>query len=167
MATVNYYKQLHRHDPSEGLIGDCWRTCIANLLGLKPQQVPHFVGDSFDLEASAPGLYKRKAKEWLALRNLTIVEFCFAASDSYSKERLKDAPPYILTGQSNNFKDICHSVLGHKDFQVLFDPAQNSEGLELGPWKDDSESPGVYWCEFLVPINLAEFLKNSNPATLL
>ena len=37
--------QEFRHDPDNGVIGDCWRTCIASVLGLERSRVPHFMKD--------------------------------------------------------------------------------------------------------------------------
>ena len=34
--------QLNKHDPANGVYGDCGRTVIACLLDLHPSEVPHF-----------------------------------------------------------------------------------------------------------------------------
>jgi len=160
---VTYYKQLHRHAPAEGLIGDCWRTCIANLLGLKPTEVPHFVGDTWDGPADKTAA-RNAAQAWLAKRGLMLVELCFDAYCLNTKAMLQPLPLYILTGQSYNFPDICHSVLGKGAFQVVFDPAQNSEEGNLTPYKC-SEEQSIYWVELILPINLATFLQSSESST--
>ena len=36
------YQQLIRHDPDNGQWGDCWRTAIACILEIPPENVPHF-----------------------------------------------------------------------------------------------------------------------------
>ena len=40
------HKQLNRHRPEEGVFGDCYRTAIACLLDLRPQDVPHVADTS-------------------------------------------------------------------------------------------------------------------------
>ena len=35
-----------KHDPEEGIYGDCVRACIASLLDLLPDAVPHFFHDN-------------------------------------------------------------------------------------------------------------------------
>lgn len=40
--------QLIPHDPASGVFGDCLRTCIASLLHLEPQDVPHILHDNSD-----------------------------------------------------------------------------------------------------------------------
>lgn len=44
------HQLVRRHRPDEDAIGDCWRTCIACILGLsRPDLIPHFVADGLDL----------------------------------------------------------------------------------------------------------------------
>lgn len=38
---MKYHRQLNKHDPENGVYGDCYRTVIACLLDLKPTEVPH------------------------------------------------------------------------------------------------------------------------------
>ncbi len=35
------HKQLFLHDPDNGQYGDCFRTCVAMLLDVSPEEVPH------------------------------------------------------------------------------------------------------------------------------
>ena len=41
-------KQIYRHLPEAGQIGDCARTVIACLLDLHPCEVPHFTRDAIE-----------------------------------------------------------------------------------------------------------------------
>src|SRR5262249_22324381 len=65
------YKQLFRHDPANGIFGDCHRTCIAALLDILPADVPHehrpLTGEEQDT------LIRR----WLEQRGLTLIEFAW------------------------------------------------------------------------------------------
>ena len=53
----------------EGEIGDCWRCCIAAILSLKAEEVPHFVQMSVDTESSPDSL----TQIWLNARGYYIV----------------------------------------------------------------------------------------------
>ncbi|MCK4817308.1 hypothetical protein KA005_16175, partial [bacterium] len=54
-------KQLNRHNPEEGVFGDCYRTCIANVLGVFPTAVPHFWTE----ECTTADEMHAKMNEWL------------------------------------------------------------------------------------------------------
>jgi len=156
--TSNYYKQLHRHAPEEGLIGDCWRTCIANLLGLKPQQVPHFVGNHFS--DPDPQAYHKAAVSWMEARGLRMVAIAYPADSAAVVARDIEGVQYILTGNSPNFAGIAHAVIGYGAFQCLHDPSPENKGL-LGPITVDGQE--LYFVEFLVPINCADYLRKCYP----
>ncbi len=160
-APRQYYKQLHRHSPDEGLIGDCWRTCIANLMGLKPTEVPHFL-ELHPGGGTDPGPYRQATSEWLAKRNLQLISFAINPYDQHFTGRL-GAAVYILGGRSGR-SDISHVVLATGHFQLLFDPANAPRPLQPFENEDDQE---YYWLDFIVPINLAAFLENPVAAPLL
>lgn len=42
---MRQYKQLHRHDPENGVWGDCHRTALACILNMQPHQAPHYIGE--------------------------------------------------------------------------------------------------------------------------
>jgi len=151
--TSCFYKQLHRHEPSEGLIGDCWRTCIANLLGLKPQAVPHFVQDNFGDGTDAAASYKA-TRDWLAARNLSLLSIALYTDEPQTFDF--GLSPYIMGGRSGR-SDISHVVLGHGNFQILHDPSNSPESFSA--FECDATLRPYYWCHFLIPINLAGFLK--------
>ena len=43
MNNRSFQKQANRHDPENGIFGDCYRTCLAGLLGVDRDSVPHHV----------------------------------------------------------------------------------------------------------------------------
>lgn len=47
MPNTNFADQEYLSDPDAGIVGDCWRACIANLVGRPRANVPHFV-ERFD-----------------------------------------------------------------------------------------------------------------------
>ena len=40
---MKFYKQLHKHDPDNGVWGDCHRTAIGCLLDIEPELIPNFL----------------------------------------------------------------------------------------------------------------------------
>lgn len=57
------YQLIRQHRPDDGAIGDCWRTCIACLLGAsRPDLVPHFVADNGDVTKADDFV---SARRWL------------------------------------------------------------------------------------------------------
>jgi hypothetical protein len=59
----------NRHDPPQSY-GDCLRACIASIMDLDPEHVPHFA----DLAATGTEA-RASARRWLGLRGLTITAF--------------------------------------------------------------------------------------------
>lgn len=43
----DFVDQEFFHDPDTGEVGDCWRACIASILGYPRDCVPHFIGNHF------------------------------------------------------------------------------------------------------------------------
>ena len=66
-ASITFHRQLLRHDPASGIIGDCYRTAIACRLNMDPADVPHFMQG----RAGPPGM--RDANTWLAERGYSLV----------------------------------------------------------------------------------------------
>ena len=66
----------NRHDPPRSY-GDCLRACIASMMDLDPEHVPHFADGGRDgVEA------RRLAREWLGLRGLTVTAFALDGDES-------------------------------------------------------------------------------------
>lgn len=146
------HKQLHRHAPDEGLIGDCWRTCIACILGLKPTEVPHFFADTWPDKTGERG--RDLCNEWLKSRGLTLLELCLDASDKHTAKRFPANVPYILTGKSNNYDGVNHCVIATGLYEQIWDPSPFATA-PLAPCVCEVTGSQYYWLEFLVPINLA------------
>ena len=43
--TMVKHRNLIKHDPENGQYGDCHRACFATILGLEPENIPHFYGN--------------------------------------------------------------------------------------------------------------------------
>jgi hypothetical protein len=116
------------YNPEAGIYGDCYRTCIAILLGMDALDVPHFVQDSILAGHHNEGEHTRIAVlAWLKSRGLTMTVNTFAANQGYTTECIKLATgglPFLLTVQSPRY-DCCHCVVakvGEYGLEVLWCP---------------------------------------------
>lgn len=53
------------HDPDAGTYGDCLRACVASILEMDADDVPHFFHDGCDGETGT-----QRMRDWLGLRQL-------------------------------------------------------------------------------------------------
>ena len=142
-----FNKQLFKHNPENGIIGDCHRTAIACILNLQPEDVPHFMGE-FWLEDVANGTCKanKAFDDWLESKNLLIANTPYECSLEVLLECQSVQNPkaiYILGGTSKNGTN--HSVVA-KGGEIIWDPAIDSSDI-VGPMDD-----GFYWVSYLVSI---------------
>ena len=133
-------KQLNKHDPANGVYGDCGRTVIACLLDLHPSEVPHFWdrGETNNLTAD------EDCRKWLAKRGLRIITW---AVDGGLVEvltfmnQLNPETYYTLMGTSP--RNVNHVVICRND-EIVHDPSLDG-GDFIGPSND-----GHWWIEVLV-----------------
>ena len=142
------HKQLFRHKPEEGIIGDCERTAIACLLEYHPLDVPHFGKEHFD----DAGAFNAMEDRYLLTQGYTRVQIPY---DCDLETLLKCARQnnalvyYLLSGQS---KTGCnHTVICCGD-RIVWDPSLDDSGI-IGPC-----SGGYYWITYLVPMRFMEKL---------
>ena len=137
------HKQLSKHDPENGVYGDCGRTVIACLLDLHPSEVPHFFDKGPE---ESPEAYANE-RAWLAERGLLVVKWCYEGNTLEevlgSMKYTNPAVTYILMGQSP--RGVNHVVICRDD-QVLHDPSIQGGGL-VGPADD-----GRWWIEVIAHI---------------
>jgi len=65
-----------RHNPPKSY-GDCLRACIASIMDLEPEHVPHFA----DMGATGEEA-RASARRWLGLRGLTITAFALDGGET-------------------------------------------------------------------------------------
>ena len=140
------HKQLYKHDPEAGTIGDCWRTCIACLLDRSPEDVPHIMVDCWEDSETA----NRKTREYLATQGLDFIEYAMSPGSSFEDilSHVGTVNPdlhYLLSGTSSN--GIGHSVICCND-AIVWDTALDDSGI-VAPMSD-----GYYWITWLVPLVL-------------
>lgn len=134
------------HNPAEGRYGDCFRACIASLLDLPAEEVPHFC-DGLDDDAAedAPGAVDAARRFIFEHTGCTYVEFPVTADDldtmlSSFCARLKDVH-YTLLGASGRAN---HVVVGCGD-KIVHDPTYGTPHGIKGPCRD-----GLFWVGVLL-----------------
>jgi len=133
------------HNPEKGIIGDCFRCCIASLLDLPAEDVPHFC--DYDWEDKSPRWFVN-LNRWLAPRGVSYIELPVAddGPDSVVKWLSSAAPfgfdvHHILGGTSPRGFD--HAVVARNGV-ISHDPHPSRAGL-VGP-----QSDGAYMLGLLV-----------------
>lgn len=131
------YKQLLRHDPANGVYGDCHRTAIACLLDIYPASIPHF------LDKDNPN-WEIDEKAWLKKLGFYSVSVPFAAELKAVLETLEAINPGVYAILGGTSKNGCgHSVVicgGN----IIWDPSLDSSGI-IGPMSD-----GFYWITYII-----------------
>lgn len=144
-----FNKQLFRHLPKQGIIGDCERTAIACLLDLKPEEVPHFGEKYFD----DGYMFNKMEDEFLASMGYARIQipYCCDLSTFLTTAKLYNPSVYyLLSGQS---KTGCnHTVVCCGDL-IIWDPSIDDAGI-IGPCSD-----GYYWATYLIS---ERFTRNPN-----
>lgn len=131
-------KQKYKHDPENGIYGDCYRTCIASILEMNIEEVPHFFKDFKEGDDWA-----QEANDWFNQNGLVNVSFAFYEHPGEYMAQENTGVYYILTGEGK--LGVNHSVV-MCDNDIVCDPS--SSGI-IGPCKDSE----LYWIEFfLLPI---------------
>lgn len=143
-----FAKQRLLHKPEEGQYGDCFRTALACMLNLAPEEVPHFLHDDPSSE-----VFWSRANEWLLARGLKLFNVPFKADLDDVLATMKAQNPgvyYLLAGESP--RGTAHQVIALDD-AIIHDPHPDGGGL-VGPVPYD----GMYWVNVLVPtpIHVAE-----------
>lgn len=147
-AAIPRHQQAFRHRPDEGLVGDCYRTCVACIIGLDRDEVPHqhrLTDDDFS--------QVEWMRQWLLTRGYALTLMPFQATPAEVLQTMKRwAPttPYILTAMSSN--DVGHCVVCLGD-QIIHDPSIDSSGI-VGPLED-----GWTWIEMISPLFKAAAIK--------
>lgn len=115
---MRFNTQTILHNPREGLVGDCWRTCIACLLDMEPSEVPHF--------AALDGNWWANTQAWLMQRGLALYQYAYM--DDFEAQGISGCH-HIITGPSpRDPENVRHSVIG-MDGQVFWDPHPSRAGL--------------------------------------
>lgn len=122
-----------KHDPTNGVYGDCFRCCVASILELPAECVPHFMEKG---EASGPTWYSdlnRWLFKYIGGYYLEIQSETENWLDWQAYTEANFTPYYILSGRS--IRDN-HSVVAHAG-KIVHDPHIARSGL-VGPHTFDN-----------------------------
>lgn len=133
------HKQLFRHDPANGIWGDCYRTVIACLLDLNPADVPHFGADGADGVCM-----DRAARKWLAKRGLGVVEVAYDCTLEALLSVMASTARHAWYGLSGTSRTGCNHIVIARGGEIVHDPSQIDAGI-VGPCDD-----GFYWVTFII-----------------
>lgn len=124
------YQTITETIPDERQYGDCFRACIASLLELSIDEVPHFC-DPETFNTPRTRHWYDFCVEWLGLRGYfplaleakhettkQIVGFLSAHGDVH----------HIITGGSPQYEGLLHSVIG-KNGSIVHDPHPRNQGV--------------------------------------
>jgi hypothetical protein len=136
---VTPVKQRNRHDPANGVYGDCHRAAVATVLDLALDQVPHF-GEG----GPAAEEFGVRAREFRRSKGLVPISAVYAPDSGHLLilhvvGTMNPGVPYLLGGRSRNGVD--HTVVCVGD-EIVHDPSLDDSGI-VGPCGD-----GWYWVTF-------------------
>lgn len=144
-------KQLYRHDPENGVYGDCHRTAIACLLDFPVEEVPHwFEGIPADTpEDERCEMALKLEVEWLASHGLRLINIAYPGELSLEEvlqcqQYQNPGIRYLLGGTSVNRCGHTVICLGKS---IVHDPSLDAEGdghTIAGPMDD-----GLWWVSFI------------------
>lgn len=137
-------RQLITHSPQNGRWGDCYRTCIAMVLGMNPRLVPHFC-DGGDHTGSI------ESQEWLNQRGLSHVTIYYPPSYDIKEimatlGHYSPDTPMILTGKSP--RGTNHSVVALNG-EIFCDPATGDDNQDALVGPALSGDGAFWWVEFI------------------
>jgi hypothetical protein len=136
--------QLVSHVPSRNQYGDCTRTCVAALLDLQPELVPHFA--EFSTTGFNEAEYRQRIDDFLTVHGLmwVAVPIIGSVADVLATMEHNNPGVYYIMG--------CRGPIGGHHLvwfpqQIVSDPAGRT--FQDRYRADDS---GLVWVSFLVPI---------------
>lgn len=139
---MKFQKQKFLHKPDEGIFGDCFRTCLAILLGVDADEVPHFMG-SGEFDAL-------QFDDWIEENGLHLMKVVFPGHEPMENVMISAnvfgiGLPYILSGWSRTPSNHCVIAQGK---EIVCDPSLLDSGI-VGPMHLEN---GVeeWWVEWLV-----------------
>lgn len=129
---------ITKHDPDNGVYGDCHRAALASVLDLPIEIVPHICDGQHP-----PEEFIRRERAWLLTQGLIPIHVAFEDSSIEAVIRhvaaVNPGVYYLVGGTSPRGHD--HTVVGIND-QIAHDPHPDGGGL-IGPMSD-----GLVWITY-------------------
>lgn len=135
------HPQKFRHAPEHGVWGDCWRACIASLLDLPLEEVPHVLDQGVEIDVGRPALHA-----WLKPRGLSTFMFPMSGSLQEVLTAIGEWNPdafYMLVGKS---RTGCNHIVICRGNEIIHDTGITQPGI-IGPCIEDDT---YFWIEVLV-----------------
>lgn len=136
------HTQLFRHDPENGVYGDCWRATVASLLRLPIEEVPHVCDGPDDGKAG------ERMREFLDSQDCALIQVPFSGDMALEHvlSFVGSAPVsgglhWCLMGTS---RTGCNHVVICRGAEIVHDPSITQSGI-VGPADD-----GFWWVEWIV-----------------
>lgn len=130
-ATVAFVDQEFLHDPENGVLGDCFRACIASVVGRPLSEVPHFVRDFPNVEGDDTAQWFAATQRWLA--QLGVMALFYdnpRAARADARAEVSAYPHILIDGISPRFPGVHHVVVGDAiTGEILHDPHPDRTGL--------------------------------------
>jgi len=150
------HTQMFRHDPENGVYGDCWRATVASLLRLPIDAVPHVCDGPDDGKAS------ERMRAFLESQNCALIQVQFNGDmslkqilDYVGAVSVSGGLHWCLMGTS---RTGCNHVVICKGAEIIHDPSIAQSGI-VGPADD-----GLWWVEWVVQRSACD---SPSPETLL
>lgn len=122
---IQRHQQLFRHDPDNGVYGDCFRTAVACVLCIEPATVPHVCDGPDDGKAN------ERMQEFLKSVGCRLIGVPFNGDCDLDHillcgETFSAGLPWLLTGQSRNGTN--HVVIC-QDNKIIHDTSIDQSGI--------------------------------------
>jgi hypothetical protein len=134
-------RQQFRHKPDAGITGDCFRACIASLLDLSIDNVPHFYDGTNDGPQTPE--QTEAIRSWFAARDMILIETAWSMTVeealAFSAERWPGLH-IVMGGRSP--RGVNHVVI-IRNGKMVHDPHPDEAGI-VGPTDD-----GFTWLSFV------------------
>jgi hypothetical protein len=132
-------KQRNRHDPANGVYGDCHRACVASILELRYEDVPHFADGEND------GKFAQRERAFFARHGLVPITMAYSGEATFEQIMLTlktQAPGVYAIMGGRSPRGFNHSVIV-LDGEIVHDPSYDGGGL-VRPCDD-----GNWWLTFI------------------
>lgn len=119
-------QQLLKHDPANGVYGDCFRTCVAAMLDLSAEDVPHVFDRHYDDGDAAFAAMNA----WLAERGHRLIWSAYEEGVDFDRmvttiSTMNPGLPFMVGGQSS--PGTGHFIVC-MDAKVACDPSLSPTG---------------------------------------
>ena len=134
-------EMISAHSPKDGSYGDCYRACMASILELPAEKVPHFVWD----DPTNEEFYKR-VDLFLMPMGMIRLAIPYTVDPRLTMSLVNPGVYYIYSGETRS--GTGHSVVCRGD-KIVHDPSPLPLDI-VGPLRDeDEDQESYYWVELL------------------